>query len=52
MITSGVTLGISQTDGVFFANYLYTLEFRNKQSTLCTSVGFVSHTGDLRTSEQ
>jgi hypothetical protein len=52
MITSGATLNISQTDRVFFANYLYTLEFCNTQSTLCIAVGFVSHTGDLRTSEQ
>jgi len=52
VITSDVTLDISQMDGVFFTNYLCTLEFRNTQSTLCTAVGFVSHTCDLRTSEQ
>jgi hypothetical protein len=52
LITNGATLYIYQTDGVFFANDLYTLEIRNTESTLCTVVGFVSHTGDLRTSEQ
>lgn len=52
MVTSGLTLDISQTDGIFFANDLYALEIHNTKSTLFTAVGFVSHNGDLRTSEQ
>ena len=52
MVTSGATLDISQTDGIFFANVLYTLEIHNTKSTLCTAVGFVSCNGILRTSEQ
>ena len=39
-------------DGVFFANDFYILKIRNTKSTLCIAVGFVSHTGDLRSSEQ
>jgi len=50
MVTGGATLDISQTDGVFYANDLYTLEIHNKKSTLGTAV--FSHNGDLPTSEQ
>jgi hypothetical protein len=52
MNTSDATSDMCQTDGVFFANDLYTLEIRNMKGTLCTVVGLVSYTDDLRTSEQ
>jgi hypothetical protein len=52
MITSDATLDISRIDGVFIASVLYTLEIHNTKSWLITTVGFVSYTGDLRTSEQ